>query len=590
VRVPAGNLLVVVLLFTGQFLIASLPGATPRDGTVHAIYESREPPRFEGKLDALVAAKLNALDIEPWLCSDAVFLRRVFIDLIGTLPTAAEAKAFLQNPDQNKRQALIDQLLERPEFADYWSLRWGDVLRIKAEFPINLWPNAAQAYHRWVHDAVSSNKPYDQFVRALLCSSGSNFQVGEVNFYRAMQSRTPDGIAAAVALTFMGVRFETLSPEQRAGMIRCFSQVGYKPTGEWKEEHVFWDPIGASRLPDAIAPGRASLLTLAGQVPAREANTLPKTLSSNAPSKALMPDGTEILLPGNRDPRELFADWLIRPENPWFARSFVNRVWYWLLGRGIVQEPDDFRPDNPPSNPALLDYLAGEFVASHYDVKHLFRVITTSTTYQFSSLSHSRSPEAEANFATYPLRRLDAEVLIDAINKITGTTDLYTSAIPEPFTYIPEDQPAIALPDGSITSPFLALFGRSARATGMENERINTPVPAQWLHMLNSTHIQRKLEQGPALRELFNSSKKGRDLVELIYLTILSRFPSPEEVATFEAYGPKPPQAHANQAANTDKTGKRIQPTNRPYAAKTNREWLDLSWALINSSEFLYRH
>jgi hypothetical protein len=124
----------------------------------------------------------------------------------------------------------------------------------------------------------------------------------------------------------------------------------------------------------------------------------------------------------------------------------------------------------------------------------------------------------------------------------------------------------------------------------MENESINTPVPAQWLHMLNSTHIQRKLEQGPALRELFNSSKKGRDLVELIYLTILSRFPSPEEVDTFEAYGPKPPQAHANQAANTDKTGKRIQPTNRPYAAKTNREWLDLSWALINSSEFLYRH
>jgi len=538
----------------------------------------------------LVAAKLNALDIEPWLCSDGVFLRRVFIDLIGTLPTAAEAKAFLQNPDQNKRQALIDQLLERPEFADYWSLRWGDVLRIKAEFPINLWPNAAQAYHRWVHDAVSSNKPYDQFVRALLCSSGSNFQVGEVNFYRAMQSRTPDGIAAAVALTFMGVRFETLSPEQRIGMIQCFSQIGYKPTGEWKEEHVFWDPIGASKLPDAIAPGRASLLTPAGQVPARDANTLPKTLHSNTPSKALMPDGTEILLSADRDPRELFADWLIRPENPWFARSFVNRVWYWLLGRGIVQEPDDFRPDNPPSNPALLDYLASEFVASRYDVKHLCRLITTSTTYQLSSLSHSRSPEAEANFATYPLRRLDAEVLIDAINKITGTTDLYTSAIPEPFTYIPEDQSAISLADGSITSPFLALFGRSARATGMESERISTPVPAQWLHMLNSTHIQRKLEQGPALRELFNSSKKGRDLVELIYLTILSRFPSPEEVATFEAYGPTPPQRRANPPANADKSGERVQPSNRPYSTKTNREWLDLSWALINSSEFLYRH
>ena len=223
---------------------------------------------------------------------------------------------------------------------------------------------------------------------------------------------------------------------------------------------------------------------------------------------AVFPDGTKVRLSPNRDPREVFADWLITPENPWFTRSIVNRVWAWLLGRGIIHEPDDIRKDNPPSNPALLAYLEKELIASHYDLKHLYRLILQSNTYQFSSVPRFKDPQAEANFASYPLRRLDAEVLIDAINKITGTSDLYTSAIPEPFTYIPQDKPAIAIADGSITSPFLALFGRSARATGMENERINKPVPAQWLHMLNSSHIQRKLEQGPKLKAILQSGQR----------------------------------------------------------------------------------
>ncbi len=215
---------------------------------------------------------------------------------------------------------------------------------------------------------------------------------------------------------------------------------------------------------------------------------------------AVFPDGTTVTLSPDQDPREVFADWLVTPKNPWFARSIVNRVWSWLLGRGIIHEPDDIRDDNPPSNPELLAYLEKELVAGGYDLKHLYRLIFTSSTYQFSSMPRFHDPRAEANFASYPVRRLDAEVLIDAINKITGTTDLYTSPIPEPFTYIPPDKPAIAIADGSITSPFLTLFGRSARATGMVNERNNKPVAAQWLHMLNSSHIQRKLEQGPKLR------------------------------------------------------------------------------------------
>jgi hypothetical protein len=260
----------------------------------------------------------------------------------------------------------------------------------------------------------------------------------------------------------------------------------------------------------------------------------------------------------------VFADWLIRPENPWFAKAIVNRTWAWAMGRGIIHEPDDIREDNPPSNPALVAHLEQEMVAGRYDLKRLYRLILNSQTYQLSSLPRFNTPEAEAHFASYPLRRLDAEVLIDAINKVAGTTDLYTSPIPEPFTYIPEDMPAIAIADGSITSPFLALFGRSARATGMQNERSNKPVPAQWLHLLNSSHIQRKLEQGPRLKAIFDE----------LYLTILSRFPAPEEAKSAEAYG---------SPAAANKGGK-------AGGAKRREDWVDIAWSLINSTEFLYRH
>ncbi len=528
------------------------------------VYESSIPPKPASKLDRIVFAKLKKLDIEPVLCSDAVFVRRAFLDVIGTLPSAEEARAFIDDPDtQSKRVALIERLMARDEFADYWSMKWGDVLRIKAEFPVNLWPNAAQAYHRWVRASIVDNKPYDEFARELLTSSGSNFRVGPVNFYRAMQSKTPENTASAAALTFMGSRTDSWPEERLAGMAVFFSQVGYKPTAEWKEENVFWDPYHVTAVPGNTAPGQAKISTsdpAAGD--ATEEATQP--LANGDPPTAVFPDGTKIQLPSNRDPREVFADWLIKPENPWFTRCITNRVWAWLLGRGIIHEPDDIRDDNPPGNPELLAYLEEELIDSGYDLKHLYRLILTSTTYQLSSMPRHNTPEAEANFASYTLRRLDAEVLIDAINDITGASELYTSPIPEPFTYIPKDMPAIAIADGSITSPFLALFGRSARATGMSSERNNKPVSAQSLHMLNSSHIQLKLEQGPKLKALFASRRKPEEIVEQLYLTILSRPPTADEVKTALEY----------KGAGT----------NRRYNA------VDVTWALINSTEFLYRH
>lgn len=545
------------------------PAAAPaKTAPPASLFESPAALKTESRIDQLVMARLKPLGVRPALCSDAVFVRRAYLDVTGTLPTAAEARAFIDDPDTaTKRRRLVDRLLASDEFAVYWGMKWGDLLRIKAEFPVNLWPNAAQLYHRWVVTSLQENKPCDRFVREMLTSSGSNFRVGPVNFYRAMPDRSPEGIASVVALTFMGTRTDSWPTERLAGMSAFFAQIGYKPTSEWKEEHVFWDPIGTHTLAGNVAPGRAKV----EEIGTPQAGDVTAAAPRAFPTKAVFPDGKVVLLSPDRDPREVFADWLLAPGNPWFARSISNRVWSWFLGRGIVHEPDDLRPDNPPSNPELLGYLEKEFVASKYDLRHLYRLILNSETYQFSSLARSAKPEVAAKFGSYPLRRLEAEVLIDAINRITGTSELYTSPIPEPFTYIPQGQPAVAIGDGSITSPFLALFGRSARATGTEDERPRQVVSAQWLHLLNSSHIQEKLDRGPGLKSLLQSKRPPREMITNLYLTILSRYPTPEEIALAKTY-----------------CG--IGADDKPGKGTRAEHWSDLGWALLNSNEFLFRH
>jgi len=482
-------------------------------------------------IDVLVLASLRARGIQPAnLCSDAVFFRRVYIDVTGTLPEPTEVRKFLQDRSPDKRATLISALLEREEFADYWSLKWCDLLRVKSEFPINLWPNAVQAYQRWIRDQIRENRPYDRFVRDLLTSSGSNFRVPAVNFYRAMQGRKPSAIAEAVALTFMGVRTASWPEPRRAGLAAFFSRVAYKKTAEWKEEIVCLDPAPAE------------------------------------PLTATFPDGVTVRIPWQEDPRRVFADWLIARDNPWFARNIVNRVWAWLMGRGIIDEPDDIRPDNPAVNPELLAYLEKELVNANYDLRHIYRLILNSRTYQQSSVPASDHPEAEALFAYYPVRRLDAEVLVDALSWIAGDGESYSSAIPEPFTFIPERQRSIALADGSITSQFLEMFGRPARDTGLESERNNKPTTAQRLHLINSTHVQQKIARSQRLRRLVRTARGNRRrVIRGLYLTILSREPMPGELAAAEEYagtsGLSPVQAAQ-----------------------------DLVWALINTKEFLYRH
>ena len=483
------------------------------------------------RIDTLVKRTFRRKGIEPAnLCSDAVFIRRVYLDIIGTLPEPQKVREFLQDRSDSKRAALIHELLRRDEFADYWSLKWCDLLRVKAEFPINLWPNAVQAYHRWIRDAIACNMPYDQFAREMLTSSGSNFRVPQVNFYRAIQGQEPSAITGAVALTFMGVRLENWPQERRSGMETFFSRVAYKLTAEWKEEIVYLDPAQIE------------------------------------PLEAVFPDGTAVQIPPDRDPRAVFADWLTTPENPWFARNIVNRIWAWLLGRGIIHEPDDIRPDNVAVHPELLSYLENQLVKNDYDLKHIYRLILNSSTYQQSSIPCRDNAEAEALFACYPVRRLEAEVLIDALCWISGTQESYSSPIPEPFTFIPEENRSIELADGSITSQFLEMFGRPSRDTGQESERNNQPSDAQRLHLLNSSHVQDKIERSARLNGLVRAAKGNRKmLVNMIYLNIMSRYPTKIELAAAQRY---------------------LQSMGKNLRQGTN----DLAWALINTKEFLYRH
>ena len=497
-------------------------------------FESSVPLTPQNKIDELVSARWQVLNLTPaQLCSDAVFVRRIYLDVTGTLPTAAEAQSFILDKNPGKRAALIDRLLARDEFADYFAMKWGDALRIKAEFPINLWPNAAQAYHRWIHDAVRDNVPWDKIATDLLTASGSNFEKPPVNFYRAMQSRTPTGIAQAVALTFLVERADHWPANDLANLAVFFANVGYKSTAEWKEEIVFFN----------LASTNAGAL-------------------NGVKKNAVFPDGEKVTLSPDKDPRAVFAGWLVK--NPQFARSLANRTWSWLLGRGIVQEPDDFRADNPPSNPALLDFLANDFAASGFDFKHLCREILNSKTYQLAAIPQSQSQEAAANFAFYPLRRLDAEVLIDAVDQITGTNENYSSAIPEPYTFIPGDLRSIALPDGSITSGFLDQFGRPPRDTGQESERNNKISAGQKLTLLNSSSMQKKIESSRMIAFQTSANRAPAEIITGMYLGILSRYPTAEEMQAAQAYA-------------QSGIGKR-------QAA------VDLAWALMNSTEFLYRH
>lgn len=495
-------------------------------------YGSDRPWMPVNRIDQVMLAfwQKNGLVPAP-PASDAVLVRRLYLDVTGTLPTAAEAAAFIASTDPDKEPKLVDSLLGSKAYVDYWTMKWADLLRIKSEYPINLWPNAVQCYSRWVRNAVRDNWPYDRFARELLTASGSNFRTPPANFYRAVSEHNPNGIAAAVALTFMGVRTDKWTAAENAEFQKFFSRIVFKPTAAWKEEIVCDNPAPQPEL------------------------------------AVRFPDGKTAVLSAGTDPRRAFADWLTAPGNPWFARAAANRTWFWIFGRGVVQEPDDLRPDNPPSAPELLAALEQELVRSGYDQRALLRLILTSATYRQASLRPGLPPVPAGAFAAYPVRRLDAEVIVDMLDRLTGTEEQYSSVIPEPFSFIPPEQSTVALADGSISSSLLEIFGRSARDSGYLTERNNQISCPQRLYLLNSNHLQRRLNNSAPVREMLARVHDRREAAyRELYLMVLSREPDRAELKTLST----------------------LYPSRRPTVEK----WVvqDLIWALVNSKEFLYRH
>ena len=480
-------------------------------------------------MDDHVLAALKAAGIEPTpLCSDEVFIRRVTLDLTGQFPTAREVLDFTGDQTPDKRAALIDRLMERTTFADYQTMKWCDILRVKSEFPINLWPNGAATYHRWLRNAIATNMPYDELAHELLTASGSDFRTPSVNFYRAVEQRDAGSLAEAVALTFMGTRLRNRPDAQFKQMQVFFSRVAYKKTVEWKDEHVYWtrEPL---EEPDVV-----------------------------------LPDGTPVSIPFDQDPRRVFADWLTAGDNEWFAPVICNRVWYWLMGRGIVDPPDDFRPDNPPSNPELLQYLASELIDSDYDLRHIYRLILNSRTYQQSSVARTADPRAEALFAQYVMRPVEAEVLQDALCAIFGRNIGYSSPIPEPFTYVPDAQTTVSMADGSISSPFLETFGRPTRDTGLEADRGTKATESQRMYFINSTELNGWIQNTWQLQSLAPAmSRDPAATSAMLWLTLLSRYPTPAETTTAEQF---------------------------VKASPTRESVQDLVWALINTKEFFCKH
>ncbi len=525
------------------------------------------------KIDELVFANLKALGFPPSeVSADDVFLRRVFFDVIGTPPTPDEARAFLTDKDPEKRSKLIDRLLEREEFADFAATKWRDLLRIKAEEPISLWPKACETYYRWVRDSIAQNKPYDQFARELITGSGSDFRDGPCNYVRAVPERNPRTLGEATALLFMGARVscarchahpvENWGTDDDLGMAAFFSQVKIKFTSEWKEQIVCRDPdrvLLHPRTGKAVAMkplGAAALDWDKGTGPIGAKHPAGRSGQLDlSPSTAT-------------DPRRKFADWLTAPQNPWFAKNIVNRVWFWLMGRGIVHEPDDLRSTNPPENPALLEYLEKELVAHHYDLKHIYRLVLNSKTYQLSSEPTPLNQKDAAHFSHYLAKRLTAEQILDALSQITEQPQNFRQfrrPNTAPDTSIPPDVKAAQIAEASESSLLAAMFGRPERGTAMERERADDLNAMHVQFLANSGAIEESMWNSPRLQRLLKDKKSDAEVVDELFLTALARFPKEAEKKTMLEY------------LTAEKNGR-------------DRAIHDILWSLLNANEFLLNH
>ncbi|MGD9646675.1 MAG: DUF1549 domain-containing protein [Pirellulales bacterium] len=517
--------------------IATWNTAIPLEGSVDESLYARLP--VANFIDPLVWEKLRQLRITPsGLCDDATFLRRAHLDVIGRLPTPDEVRAFLADTAPDKRARLVDQLLERPEYADYWANKWADLLRPN---PYRVGIKATLSLDTWLRDAFRENRPYDRFARELVTAQGSTWRTGAVTVFR--DRREPDEIVTLVSQLFLGIRlecakchhhpFEVWGQDDFYGLAAYFARIGRKGTG----------------LSPPISGGEEIVFTAdSGRVahPLTGATVEPKPLFGKA----------RPVEPGE-DPREALADWMLADEQGYFAKVAANRIWAELMGRGIVDPVDDLRATNPPSNEPLLTALAESLREADFDLKSLLRTIMASTVYQLDSLPSDRNAPDTRNYSRYYRQRLRAEVLLDAMCEVTGT--------PETFAAMPAGARAVELWTHRIDSLFLDAFGRPDANQDPPCERTSDSTVVQTLHLMNAPRLHEKVvgDGGRAAR-LAASELPPAQIVEELYLATYARLPSADELtAVLPLFG--------------DSSDARRRATE------------DLLWALVNTPEFLFK-
>jgi len=489
-------------------------------------------------VDELVYAKLKKLRIAPSEVSpDAVFLRRVYLDIIGKVPTPAEITGFEADLSTGKRERVINELIDRTEFADMWVMKWGELLRVRSQ-PQNAGyfsVKNTKGYYDWLREQIVNNVPVDKMVQELLASNGSTFENPAANYYK-LETQTLQ-TTENVAQVFMGMRlqcaqchnhpFDRWTMDDYYSFAAFFTQVGRKRGEDPRDTIVYNRGSGEQRH---IVTGK---------------NAKPKFLGGEYPE----------IKPG-QDRRAVLAEWIASPKNPFFARNMVNIVWAHFMGRGIIDPVDDVRVSNPPSNPELLDELARRFTESNYDFKQLTRDICNSRTYQLSTRANDSNGSDESNFAKAQIRRMRAEVLFDAINQITGNV--------EKFQRMARGQGAVQIYDGRVSNYFLTTFGRAKRDTVCACEVTMDPSLSQALHLLNGDTVNNKIISGGVVKKLMAAKKSPKEITDELYLRALARKPTKAEWAKLEPFF-------------KDEKG---------WETALN----DLFWSLLNSKEFMFNH
>jgi hypothetical protein len=487
-------------------------------------------------VDELVLEKLQGLNLPPSPpAGDGEFLRRAFLDTVGVLPTADEARAFLADASAHKRDRLIESLLARPEFVDYWTYKWSDLLLVSSKRlrPQNMW-----AYSNWLRQKVAANTPWDQFARELVTAKGNTVENGAANFYLLHDDPKERSETASIAFLGMSIQcaqchnhpLEKWTNDQYYGMANLFSRVRAKSGAADGTPVVFADVQG-----ELIQPLRGK------------------------PQEPRPLDGTAVAFDDPRDRREAFADWLVSRDNPYFTRAIANRVWANFMGVGLVEKVDDMRLTNPASNEKLLNALCAYLADNKYDLKALMRLVLQSQTYQRSSRALPENVADRRFYSHYQPKRLMAEVLLDALSQVTAS--------PTQFKDYPAGWRATQLPDSNVESYFLQSFGRAERALTCECERTADPSMAQAMHIANGDTVNAKLSaKGNRIEQLLAANASDEKIVEDAYLSALSRMPTDGEKAEILAVLAGAQGADKRQAVE------------------------DLYWSVLSSNEFLFNH